>query len=178
MRLLVTIMLVFNTVVLLSQNTIDTSYKVVLHLSACPTISHFETQRLSGIDEKYSLGYGFFVEGMWHPGRLLSVGLMSGYMKLSSDKLPDDKDSHASLSAIPLQVVLSMTFKKLELGMGMGPYLLLSKIDIDKLHNAGKLVFTWTLDVRDYIDDYLKSGNYDVVLSNYPSLVTGMYLTK
>ena len=45
--------------------------------------------------------------------------------------------------------------------------------DIQRVHAAGKLVFTWTLDVIDYISDFIH-GDYDGILSNYPSLVAGM----
>lgn len=47
--------------------------------------------------------------------------------------------------------------------------------DIDRLHTARKLVFTWTLDVREYIEDFLYGSKVDGILSNYPSLVDGMY---
>jgi len=46
--------------------------------------------------------------------------------------------------------------------------------DIDRVHEEGKKVFVWTLDVRDYIEDFLDSA-VDGILSNYPSLVAGMY---
>ena len=46
--------------------------------------------------------------------------------------------------------------------------------DIERVQNAGKKVFVWTLDVRDFIDDFLNSS-VDGILSNYPSLVAGMY---
>jgi len=49
--------------------------------------------------------------------------------------------------------------------------------DIARVHNAGLQVFVWTLDVRDYIDDFL-NGSVDGILSNYPSLIAGMYYSK
>jgi len=48
---------------------------------------------------------------------------------------------------------------------------------IDDMHSRGILVFTWTLDVHDYINDFLDS-NIDGILSNYPSLVAAMYYSK
>jgi glycerophosphoryl diester phosphodiesterase len=48
---------------------------------------------------------------------------------------------------------------------------------LDEMHSRNILVFTWTLDVRDYINDFLEA-NIDGILSNYPSLVTGMYYSR
>lgn len=46
---------------------------------------------------------------------------------------------------------------------------------IDAMHAQGKLVFTWTLDVRDYIADFLYGSKIDGILTNYPSLVNAMH---
>lgn len=48
---------------------------------------------------------------------------------------------------------------------------------LDEMHSQNILVFTWTLDVRDYINDFL-DAKVDGILSNYPSLVAGMYYSK
>lgn len=48
---------------------------------------------------------------------------------------------------------------------------------LDEMHARNILVFTWTLDVRDYINDFLEA-NIDGILSNYPSLVAGMYYSR
>ena len=50
--------------------------------------------------------------------------------------------------------------------------------DIARVKNAGIKVFVWTLDVRDYIEDFLFDSEVDGILSNYPSLVAGMYYSK
>lgn len=47
--------------------------------------------------------------------------------------------------------------------------------EIERAHNSNKKVFLWTLDVRDYIEDYLLNYEVDGILSNYPSLVAGMH---
>ncbi|MCK7516838.1 MAG: hypothetical protein MZV64_03515 [Ignavibacteriales bacterium] len=46
------------------------------------------------------------------------------------------------------------------------------------MHNAGKKVIVWTLDVRDYIEDFLVNGEVDGAVTNYPSLVAGIYYSK
>ncbi len=50
--------------------------------------------------------------------------------------------------------------------------------DIARVHNSGKKVFTWTLDVKDYIKDFISTYEIDGILSNYPSLVTGNYYSQ
>ena len=50
--------------------------------------------------------------------------------------------------------------------------------DIARVHSSGKKVFLWTLDVKDYIQDFLFNNEIDGILSNYPSLVAGIYYSK
>lgn len=54
----------------------------------------------------------------------------------------------------------------------------ISSGDIARVHNAGKKVIVWTLDVRDYIEDFLVNSEVDGAVTNYPSLVAGMYYSK
>jgi glycerophosphoryl diester phosphodiesterase len=49
---------------------------------------------------------------------------------------------------------------------------------IQELHAANKFVFTWTLDVKEYIEDFIYDSEIDGILSNYPSQVAGMYLSQ
>jgi glycerophosphoryl diester phosphodiesterase len=44
--------------------------------------------------------------------------------------------------------------------------------DVERMHGAGKLVFTWTVDLREPVIDFLP--RIDGILSNYPSLVAGL----
>jgi glycerophosphoryl diester phosphodiesterase len=48
--------------------------------------------------------------------------------------------------------------------------------DFDRVHSAGKKVFIWTADLHETIVEYL--DKVDGILSNYPSLVTGIHDTK
>ena len=50
--------------------------------------------------------------------------------------------------------------------------------DIARVQYAGVKVFVWTLDVRDFIEDFLYDSEVDGILSNYPSLVAGMYYSR
>ncbi|PKL86030.1 MAG: hypothetical protein CVV22_05730 [Ignavibacteriae bacterium HGW-Ignavibacteriae-1] len=51
-----------------------------------------------------------------------------------------------------------------------------SKVELAK--NAGMKVFIWTLDVKDCIYDFINNSNVDGILSNYPSLVAGIYYSQ
>jgi glycerophosphoryl diester phosphodiesterase len=42
---------------------------------------------------------------------------------------------------------------------------------VQQMHNEGRKVFVWTLDEPSFIQDYINNGNFDGVLSNYPSLI-------
>ena len=76
---------------------------------------------------------------MWHPGRLLSVGFMTGYLLIDQDVIPIDRslanqlntnlEYRARLRAIPLQMAISMQKRDIEVGMGIGPYMMLSTIE-------------------------------------------------
>ncbi|MEO5592070.1 MAG: glycerophosphodiester phosphodiesterase [Chitinophagaceae bacterium] len=50
--------------------------------------------------------------------------------------------------------------------------------DVATVHAAGKLAFVWTLDVPDFIQQYLRDGNFDAILSNYPSAVAYYYYVQ
>ena len=50
--------------------------------------------------------------------------------------------------------------------------------DVAKVHAAGKLAFVWTLDVPDFIQQYLHDGHFDGILSNYPSAVAYYYYVQ
>lgn len=42
---------------------------------------------------------------------------------------------------------------------------------INAAHAEGRKVFTWTLDTPEFVQQYIASGLYDGILSNYPSIV-------
>lgn len=43
--------------------------------------------------------------------------------------------------------------------------------DVAQMHAEGRLVFTWTLDLPDYIRQYMYDASFDGILSDYPSVV-------
>lgn len=50
--------------------------------------------------------------------------------------------------------------------------------ETNAMHNEFRKVFTWTLDEQEFIKVYLQSGNFDGILSNYPSIVAYEYYIK
>ncbi len=50
--------------------------------------------------------------------------------------------------------------------------------DVAKIHAMGKLAFVWTLDVPDLVRQYLREGDFDAILSNYPSDVAYNYYVQ
>lgn len=120
-----------------SQNMSDTLYHFELSASFSPAVSFFRDERYPNAPRDASFGYGFYLKALWHPGKLLAVGLLTGYLFLAEDKINNiiknnyiiDDHAVAKLNAVPLQVVVSMQKNQLEVGLGMGPYLMLSTIE-------------------------------------------------
>ena len=42
---------------------------------------------------------------------------------------------------------------------------------VQQMHDAGRLAFVWTLDEPAFVESFIRDGNFDGILSNYPSLV-------
>jgi glycerophosphoryl diester phosphodiesterase len=49
---------------------------------------------------------------------------------------------------------------------------------VNQMHAEGRRVFVWTLDVPENIQSYFNDGNFDGILSNYPSSVAYYYYAK
>ncbi len=48
----------------------------------------------------------------------------------------------------------------------------LQKDDIKTMHSQNRKVFCWTMDSDDFIKKYINEGDFDGILSNYPTLVS------
>lgn len=127
---LATIILLFFYINISAQTEPDTIYQCEITTTVSSLVSSFDQARYPEGENDIALGYGFFVRGMWHPARLLSVGIMTGYCQISKDEfiVNDNELASAVLSAVPLQLVVSMQSKRFEFGLGMGPYLIISTI--------------------------------------------------
>lgn len=49
---------------------------------------------------------------------------------------------------------------------------------IEAMHNSGREVITWTLDDPAWIKTYIDEGNFDGILTNYPTVVFFFYYVK
>jgi glycerophosphoryl diester phosphodiesterase len=50
--------------------------------------------------------------------------------------------------------------------------------NVAAIHAQGKRVFVWTLDVPEFIEQFITDGNFDGVLSNFPSCVAYNYYVQ
>ena len=50
--------------------------------------------------------------------------------------------------------------------------------EVESFHSNNKMVFTWTLDVKEFIEDFIQNSQIDGILSNYPSQVAGIYYSQ
>lgn len=137
MKIFILILFVAGLVTSYSQTDMDTTYRVEISATASSSINFFRDERYPGGPAGNQLGYGMFIRGMWQPGKMLAVGVMTGYLFVSDDEFIVEnvnlnsylEKASASLTAVPLQLVVSMQYDGLELGVGMGPYLMLTTID-------------------------------------------------
>jgi glycerophosphoryl diester phosphodiesterase len=42
----------------------------------------------------------------------------------------------------------------------------------------GRRVFTWTMDIEENIDRYMREGRFNGILTNYPSIVAYQYYVR
>ncbi len=122
----------------LAQEGVDTTFQVELTGTASPMFNFFRSPRVPGTVTDAAIGYGFSLRGMWHPSRLLSFGILTGYYVFCEDEFSVDPllsepsvldlTYRARLSAIPIQLALSMQASGTEIGMGIGPYVMMSTI--------------------------------------------------
>jgi glycerophosphoryl diester phosphodiesterase len=49
---------------------------------------------------------------------------------------------------------------------------------VAQMHAEGRKAFVWTLDVQAYIQQFIREGDFDGILTNYPSLVAYYYYAQ
>jgi glycerophosphoryl diester phosphodiesterase len=49
---------------------------------------------------------------------------------------------------------------------------------VQQIHAQGRRAFVWTLDVPQNVFEYMNQGDFDGILSNYPSIVAYYYYAK
>lgn len=151
-KIFVLTILLIGSITICTKAQTDTIYNFELSITASPLFSFFQEERYPGGPKSISTGYGMGFRAMWHPGRLLAFGLMSGYLFIVEDEFQINstlnnrtENASAKLNAVPLQAVVSMRKNGLEIGLGMGPYLLLSTIDYGKKAQSHRFELGLTL---------------------------------
>jgi glycerophosphoryl diester phosphodiesterase len=43
--------------------------------------------------------------------------------------------------------------------------------EVAQMHAEGRRVFVWTLDLPAYVAEFMRAGDFDGIVSNYPSIV-------
>jgi glycerophosphoryl diester phosphodiesterase len=49
---------------------------------------------------------------------------------------------------------------------------------VRQMHAEGRLAFTWTLDDANYIEEFINAGEFDGILTNYPTIVSYYHYIK
>lgn len=133
MKVAVIIAILFCSACSWAQRLQDTTYRVEITTTASPMFNFFRLPKVPGTENKTSIGYSISMRLLWHPGRLLSIGLLTGYCVLAEDEIngggPNPAPAyHARLAAVPLLLALTMQKYDFELGMGVGPYLMMTSL--------------------------------------------------
>lgn len=106
-------------------------------------LSWFRDQRSPLSPEEATFGYAALFKAQWHPSRLLTIGLLTGYVMFSRENFSPALKAFAdtltpqfaALYAIPIQPFVSMQKGGLEVGVAVGPYLMNAEIiDDDKMN--------------------------------------------
>ena len=50
--------------------------------------------------------------------------------------------------------------------------------NVQQMHAEGRIVFTWTLDDASYIEEFINAGEFDGILTNYPTIVSYYHYIK
>lgn len=131
----------------------DTLFRIEVTATAGPLVSYFYEPRYPDGQKNTSTGFAWSIRTMWHPDHLIAFGIMSGYMRIVEDEFDVSSPANQSgarhaaarLNAIPLQVAVSMQNEVCELGVGIGPYLLLSTIEYGKTAQSSRFELGHTL---------------------------------
>lgn len=120
-------------------------YTIEASVSAGPMISFFRELRSPVSSDGAVFGSSVFGRIMWHPSRLISFGVASGYVLFSREDFSYIRPmlidtvvpGSATITAIPLQVAASMQKYGFELGVCVGPYLMMIElVDEDVTHGS------------------------------------------
>ena len=107
----------------------DSLYRVELVGSMLVQATSYDVAPTSLSATDRFTGSSLIGRALWRPNHYLGVGLQTGYTTFSAEEFGErlpirPAEAYASLRAIPLQIVLSMRAFGIEVGTGIGVYLL------------------------------------------------------
>lgn len=107
----------------------DSTYRIELVGAVLAQATSYDVAPTSLSASDRFTGSALLGRAIWRPNHYLGVGVQTGYTTFSAEEfgaqLPvQPREAYASLRAIPLQLVLSMRAYGIELGTGIGVYLL------------------------------------------------------
>ena len=107
----------------------DSVYRVELVGAAMAQATSYDVAPTSLSATDRFTGSALLGRLIWRPNHYLGVGVQTGYTTFSAEEFGDQllvqqREAYASLRAIPLQLVLSMRAYGIEVGTGIGVYLL------------------------------------------------------
>ena len=143
------VLVLFSTTQLFAQTPIatagDSVYRVRLTaLGAGMTTLYDKPPTVQSTNTTY-LGNALCGRLVWHPNHLLAVGVQSGFVFFSTDDLIIDgvESGRAGLAAIPIQMVLTMSSKGFEFGVGLGMYQLESLWKLEGVERATSTAYEY-----------------------------------
>ncbi len=158
-------------------------YTVEASISGGPMVSYFREPRSPVSAHAAVIGGSVLARIMWHPSRLISFGLASGYTMFSQEDFTFIRPllidtvvpGSAKITAIPLQIAASMQKGGFEGGVAVGPYIMMIDIVDEDITHATRLElgitsfasYKWQLNDRLFIGPQLRciSMGYHGILS-------------
>ncbi|MDZ4745460.1 MAG: hypothetical protein SGJ05_05605 [bacterium] len=125
------------TTIMRSDSSLRHAYRVEATIGGLIQATRYPDKPTQLSNSNVFPGTTFFGRLMWHPDHLLSVGVYSGFVTFSREKVtaPDEngvrQDITLDLTGIPAQVVFAMQPGNFQFGLGLGVYFLTSHTTVN-----------------------------------------------
>ena len=121
-------------------------FRIEAHLEGGPMFSQFRKRGLPEGAALTTMGYNGFVRLMWHPDYMVAIGALAGYEQIVSDRyfVSDsltDGWIRSSLNAVPMMFDVTIQQFGFEFGLGLGGYIVTSKIEDLTVAHGTRLEF-------------------------------------
>lgn len=143
------VLVLFSTTQLFAQTPIATAgdgdYSVRLTALGAGMVTLYDKPPTVQSTNTTYLGNALCGRLVWHPDHLLAVGVQSGFVFFSADDLIiNGKESgKAGLAAVPIHMVLTISSKGFEFGVGLGMYQLESLWKLEGIERATSTAYEY-----------------------------------